>query len=83
MDEVRIRSGALNGRTEMPKLKPPEIIDGEKHGAEIGYQEEEKALYVGTKDGNVRLCGLSDAEKLAELSAKIEEITARLDELTG
>ena len=41
---------------------------------ELGYSRDEQALYIGTENGNVKLCG-------AELFAKIEEIIARLDAL--
>ena len=84
MDEsIRIRSGSLNGRTEMPKLKPPEIVNGKKVGAEVGFQEEEKALYIGTANGNERLCGAGDIpalyEEIDRLKAQVEEIKARLE----
>lgn len=62
---------------------------------ELAYRKDEKALYIGTGDKNVRLCGTEDAVKiddinivLSSLNAKIEEmsklienITARLDAL--
>ena len=41
---------------------------------ELAYNKDEQALYIGTENGNVKLCG-------AELFAKIEEIIARLDEI--
>lgn len=80
-DSIRVRSGALGDRETMPRLKAPETVNGEKHGAEVGFNEDENALYIGTKDGNVRLCGVEDAVKLAEISAKIEEILIRLEAL--
>lgn len=86
-DGIRIRSGDLNGRTEMPRLRHSEIrADGKKIGSELGFHEGENALYVGTKKGNVRLCGAGDTAALSAridaLSKLIEEITARLDALT-
>lgn len=45
---------------------------------ELAYSRDEKALYIGTEDGNVRLCGAEDIEKLTAL---IDDITARLDEI--
>ena len=41
---------------------------------ELAFNKDEQALYIGTENGNVKLCG-------AELFAKIEEIIARLDEI--
>lgn len=77
-DSIRIRSGTLNGRTAMPKLKHAEIINGEKRGSEIGFQEDEKALYIGTSGGNVRLCGANDISELRQL---IDDIITRLEAL--
>ena len=74
-DSIRIRSGSLDGRSEMPRLKHAEIADGEKRGTEIGYNEEEDALYAGTPEGNKRLCGAGD---LAEINAKIGEISTEI-----
>lgn len=82
-DIVHIKSGALGGRATMPDLQ----YDKEK-GSEIGYQTEEKALYVGTENGNVRLCGASDFARIkslettiSTLETQIADITARLEEL--
>ena len=79
-DNIHIKTGALNGRTEMPALS----YDKDK-GSELGYRSDEEALYIGTSSGNKRLCGVKD---VGELSAKIEAlntqiraITARLDAL--
>ena len=87
-DSIRIRSGELGGRAEMPSLKYAEVKDGKKLGSELGYRTDTKELYIGTSAGNVRLCGEEDARKIethdtniAELTAKIEEITARLDSI--
>jgi hypothetical protein len=70
-DSITIKSGALGDRDTMPRLS----VD------ELGFRTDEKALYIGTKDGNVRLCGVEDAVKLAEISAKIDEILIRLGAL--
>lgn len=57
-DSVKIKSGVLNGRDVMPNLTENEIA----------YQREEKALYIGTPDGNVKLCdaGLENRIKVIE-----------------
>lgn len=60
-DVITIKSGALGDRTKMPNLNENEL----------GYRTDEKALYIGTKDGNVRLCGADD----------IQNIIARLEAL--
>lgn len=76
-DLVRIKTGALGSRAEMPKLQ----YDSEK-GSELGYRTDEEALYIGTKDGNVRLCGSKDIAEInramAETNNAIESIIARL-----
>lgn len=45
---------------------------------ELGYSKDEKALYIGTSNGNVRLCGADD---IGALNTLINNITARLDAL--
>lgn len=77
-DTIRIRSGALNGRNEMPKLKYAEVVNGEQKGSELGFNTDEIALYIGTKNGNVRLCGANDITELRQL---IDDIITRLEEL--
>ena len=53
---------------------------------ELAYRNDEKALYIGTNNGNERLCGAGDINALsARIDAQsklIEEIIARLDALT-
>lgn len=75
-DLITIKSGALGDRETMPILSVNEL----------GYRTDEKALYIGTANGNERLCGVSDiAEqnaKIAELQGLIDTITARLDTMT-
>ena len=55
---------------------------------ELAYRKDEKALYIGTESGNVRLCGAEDVTNIDALNASIEaintllaDITARLDAL--
>ena len=55
---------------------------------ELAYRKDEKALYIGTESGNVRLCGAEDVARIDTLNANIgamskliEDITARLDAL--
>ncbi len=45
---------------------------------ELGYSKDGKALYIGTSNGNVRLCGADD---IGALNTLINNITARLDAL--
>lgn len=45
---------------------------------ELAYSKDEKALYIGTENGNVRLCGADDVERLEAL---IIDIDARLKKL--
>lgn len=45
---------------------------------EIGYSKDEKALYIGTANGNVRLCGADDISGLQTL---INDINTRLKAL--
>ena len=84
-DLIRIRSGDLNGRSEMPSLKHAEVIDGKKRGTEIGYHEAEKALYAGTPDGNLRLCGAEDVAlinaEIGKVLTEISYIQSRLEKL--
>ena len=50
---------------------------------ELAYSKDEKALYIGTEDGNERLCGALDVNqintRIDAISKLIEEITARLE----
>ena len=71
-DLIRIKGGSGN----VPILQD----------REIAYSRDEKALYIGTDDGNVRLGGENDVAMIMELQATIqslslviESITARLD----
>ena len=48
---------------------------------ELAYRRDEKAFYIGTKDGNVRLCGVDELVKIADIYTKTDNITTQLDEL--
>lgn len=61
-DTIKIKGGS--GET-------PELQD-----RELGYNREEKALYIGTPDGNVKLCS---ADAIAELKQYIDERLAALE----
>lgn len=68
-DSIQIKAG--NG--DVPKLKD----------REFGYRRDEKALYIGTKDGNVKLCDAETEQRLAEyIDGLVQTINARLDALT-
>ena len=74
-DQIIIKHGALNGRNKMPLL----------NSMELGYQEDEDALYIGRNAQNLRLCGVGDINnintQIEELRGLIRDLTARLDEL--
>lgn len=77
-DLIKIKSGAIAERETMPALAEDEL----------GYRKDEKALYLGTENGNERLCGVNDAVKIGELvervtatEAQLASITARLEAL--
>ncbi len=57
----------------------PTLRYEKERGSEIGYRTDTKELYIGSSDGNVRLCGASD---IPEINAKIDEIFTRLAALT-
>ena len=51
---------------------------------ELAYHTTEKALYIGTQDGNVRLCGARDAEEIEKkLTATPIEFQASLEAGAG
>jgi hypothetical protein len=70
-DSIRLKGGVGN---------VPTLLDREP-----AYHKEEEALYIGTENGNVRLCGAKDVETLnaaiGSLRTLIEDITARLGKL--
>jgi hypothetical protein len=63
-DLIKIKSGSGNVPTLQDK--------------ELAYRKDEKALYIGTSGGNVRLCGANDISELRQL---IDDIIARLEAL--
>ena len=67
-DLITIKSGAMGDRNTMPKL----AVD------ELGYRTDEKALYIGTESGNVRLCGVND---VSDLNNRMDDIITRLEAL--
>lgn len=64
-DLIRIKGGS----GEVPTLQD----------RELAYRKDEKALYIGTDNGNVRLCGAENAVRIEEINTLLENITARLD----
>lgn len=64
-DLIKVKSGALGNRGTMPRLDKDEL----------GYRTDEKALYIGTDAGNMRLCGVNDVE---QINAQIQAILNRL-----
>lgn len=67
-DKILIKSGDLGDKTAMPNLTPDEL----------GYVKDKEELHIGTKNGNVRLCGAKD---VALLNARIDEIDKVIDEI--
>lgn len=76
-DLVRIRSGDLGERAEMPTLRHAEVIDDKQVGSELGFRTDTNELYIGTKNGNVKI---GDA-KWEERIKTLEETISRLEEL--
>lgn len=72
-DKITIKSGALGGRTAMPNLNTDEL----------GYRTDEKALYIGTENGNVKLCDAEMEQRLkAYIDGLVQTINTRIDGLT-
>lgn len=66
-DLILIKTGALGDRDAMPKLNE----------GEPGYRTDTKELFIGTEDGNVRLCGAGDlAEAKAYADSKVSGVNA-------
>lgn len=63
-DLIKIKSGSGNVPTLQDK--------------ELAYRKDEKALYIGTSGGNLRLCGANDISELRQL---IDDIITRLEAL--
>lgn len=79
-DTIYIKSGVKGNRSEMP-----ELAYDQKKGCELGYDRDERALYIGTESGNARLCGVNDMSDLITridaINAEIESINTRLSAL--
>ena len=72
-DLIKVRRGALGSKSEMEKLR-----DGE-----LGYLTDKKALYIGTGDTNVRLCGEGDVGRIAALEAEILRLNGLITEINN
>lgn len=70
-DTIKIRAGKKGERENMPALAD----------REIAYERDEKALYIGTPQGNVKLCDADlEARKLtAQKVAAQPELAAAAD----
>ena len=74
-DIIRIKGG----RGTVPTLQD----------RELAYSKDEKALYIGTENGNERLSGSGDDSAMkayvdglvADINARLEDIEARLEAL--
>ena len=60
-DSIRIKGGS----GDVPTLQD----------RELAYSKSEKALYIGTGGGNVRLCGANDLTMILELNATINNLS--------
>ena len=49
---------------------------------ELAYRKDEKALYIGTGDKNVRLCGAEDAERIDAIGAAVSGLNAKNEEMS-
>lgn len=64
-DTIKIRGG---------KGETPELQD-----RELGYNRDEKALYIGTPENNVRLCGADDIANVKKyMNELMVAVNARL-----
>lgn len=68
MDSVQIFGGNKAG---MPALRD----------RELGYCKDEKALYIGTANGNVRLCGADDSGRIDALETTTGTHTTQISSL--
>lgn len=67
-DTIKIKGGS--GET-------PELQD-----RELGYNKTEMVLYIGTPDGNVRLCGVKDIENIKNyIDGLITEANENADDI--
>ncbi len=75
-DLIRIKAGNTLKRAED---KPtPELAENE-----VAYSKDEKALFIGTADGNVKLCKAEDVDTIAEHTERITAIEAMLEEINA
>lgn len=72
-DLILIKTGALGGRSAMPKLNE----------GEFGFRTDTKELYLGADGKNVKLCGVGDAEKIAALETKVTTLEAQIKDITA
>lgn len=68
-DSLQIRGG---NKSTMPTLQD----------REPGYCKDEKALYMGTSGGNVKLCGADDPARITALETTTGTHTTQISELT-
>ena len=61
-DTIQIKAGKKGDREAMPALAD----------RELAYEQDEKALYIGTPDGNVKLCTAQKVAAQAELAAEAD-----------
>ena len=81
-DLVRIRSGDLGERAEMPTLRQAEVIDGKQVGSELGFRTDNNELYIGTKDGNVKIGDAKWEDQIKALEEQVGNIISRLEVLS-
>ena len=75
-DLILVKSGALGTRKEMPKLNE----------GEFGYRTDTNELYIGTNEGNKRLCGVGDKaeinKNIGDVNVQINTIHASLESIS-
>lgn len=70
-DLITIKCGAKGERTTMPQLAI----------GELGYCTDEKALYIGSDNGNIRLCGGGDVAGVNALLAEISTLKTQIADI--
>ena len=70
-DTIQIKAGKKGEREKLPQLAD----------RELAYEQDEQALYIGTPDGNVKLCdvGLEARKLTAQKVAAQVELVAEAD----
>ena len=63
-DLIKIKGG----KGAIPKLQD----------REPAYSKDEQALYIGTEDGNLRLCGAEDVTRITALETKITALEGQI-----